>query len=283
MEREEPRKQRVQGAVRLGASLDVLGWFDLYGHVSTGATYTSRWSTLYDLEGGDPSEFPLYFRRLWVERRWGVTRVQLGAIPPIKGIASSTGIDADGWIDGARLEFDEGGTSVEFVAGALRELDRPNVFNRDRSPNYYELELTQQISRALLVEASFEKLDDGDFLRGEVRVDLDTWLPVRVGAEGIYDPRRETGIGGVTLASDALAALGDAWRDRLNLRIWYAYIAPDVGLRGAVADDFVQFGHALSLFAKGRLTDTGALGWFARGVWSKTPRITAGLSLSVRR
>ncbi len=278
-------KERLQGAVRLGVRLDLAGVADVALDASTGETYASRWSTLHDFTGGDAGSFPIFVRRLYLERRLGPARLQLGAIPPIKNIASSTGIDPDGWIDGARFDLEIGDSVVELVAGSLSDLETPNVFSRDHALDYFELELTQRLSRILLVEASGEWLGAGRFLRGEARFDLAPLVGrgLHASAEGVYDPRRHTGLAGATVGGEPLADLGEAWRRALSLRVFYAYIDEDVGLRGAIADDFVQFGHALSLFGDGRITRDGAMGWFARYVVSETPRVTVGLKVSTKR
>jgi hypothetical protein len=276
---------RLQGAVRIGFVLDALGWVDLIGHVSTGASFASRWATLHDFNGGDPSEFPLHFRRLYLQRDLGPARIQVGALPSIKGVASSTGIDADGWIDGARLELRGPGTDVEFVGGALRDLERPNMFNRDRTPNYYELEITQQVLPWLLVELSVERLSTHHFGRAELRLDLASMVggPLDLGIEGLGDVERRVGMAGITAGTDALIWLDPGWAGRLKVKVYGTYIDDHIGDRGALSDDFIQFGYALQFFASGRITESGALGWFSRYVHSENPRITVGLKLGVER
>lgn len=279
----DPRRQRLQGAIRLGVVIDVRDLVDVRVDASTGTRYTSRWSTLHDFEGGSPGELPMFVRRLYLQRRWGNVRAQLGAIPPIKGVASSTGIEADGWIDGGRLEWSTGRTIFELVVGGLHDLNTPNVFTREQHINYAELEITHSVSEGLIAEISTEHFSEDTFVRGELRWSGDRWLGggFKAGVEGLTALERPTGIGGVTLGLSPLAWADRGWDRWLSLRVWYAHIDRDMGRRGQLADDFIQVGNALSVFADGDITET--LGWFGRAVVSDSPRYTAGLSLRLKR
>ena len=154
-------KDRLQGSVRLGLTVDVWSWVELVGFASTGDSYTSRWTTLYDfVEGGSDADFSIYFRRLYLQRAWDFGRVQIGAIPPIKNIASGTGLNAAGWVDGGRLELYLGSLTLEAVTGSIRDLDTPDLFSRGLTWNFAEFEATWAVVPDLTLEATAEWLAD---------------------------------------------------------------------------------------------------------------------------
>jgi hypothetical protein len=282
-------KNRFQGAVRARFVIDIEDTVDLIGKISTGTGYTSRWATLHDLKDPDrDNDFRLHFRQLYLESTFDVgpleVRAQGGAIPPIKNVASSTGIESDGWIDGGRIEFRGAASILELVAGSLTDLETPNVFSRDREANYLEAELTSEVGTGWVVEASGERIDGDHYTRGEVRHAADDWLgPLQLSAEGLLNIERSSVIAGATAATDALAWGSPALKGRLKVTLNYTYIGEDPGLRGSVIDDFTQEGHTGTLRLKGAISKSRGIGWFARYIQSEAPRVTAGIAVKLSR
>lgn len=276
-------KDRLQGSVRLGLTIDVWSWFDVVGFASTGDSYTSRWTTLYDfIEGGSGADFSVYFRRLYLQKAWDGGRVQLGAIPPIKNIASGTGLNASGWVDGGRLELYWRTLTVEAVTGSIRDLDTPDLFSRGLTYNFAELETTWDIASNLTLEATAEWLADEIYLRAEGRVSPWPGHDLEIRGELIANVHRAVPAGDVALVFDPVQwATGEP--DRLVVQLHYRYLDPDIGLRGALVDDFFIYGHAATIEMEGHLLAEGAVHWFSRAIFAHQPRFLVGLGLRFRQ
>lgn len=273
---------RLQGSVRLGLTVDAWSLFEVVGFASTGGDYTSRWTTLYDFRDDDAqADFSLYFRRLYLQRRWKWGRAQLGAIPPIKNIASGTGLNSSGWIDGGRFEVYRGGLTLEFVTGSIGDLDTPDLFSRQYAHDFYEFEATWDLTERLTLEASAEWLVDSAYLRGEGRVDVPLWGARRMEwrAELIGNLTRSVLAVEVGTAFDLVRWITGDVDKRCAVELAWRYLDPDIGLRGRLVDDFYVFGHAATVNMSGIITNDGVLSWFARSIFAERPRVLAGLGL----
>lgn len=277
-------EDRVQGSVRLGLTVDLWSALDVVGFASTGGKYTSRWTDLYDFIIDDTgADFSLYFRRLYFERGWSWGRAQLGAIPPIKNIASGTGLNASGWVDGGRLEVYLGPVTLEWVAGGITDLDTPDLFSRDKNFNFVEFETTWDVTEDVTVEATGEWLADEVYLRSEARVDLP--LPggqaLRAQGELIGNLDRRELAFDVALVFDPVEWIWGV-EDRLGVQLHYRYLDPELGLRGTLVDDFFVYGHAFTVELKGHILEDGVLHWFSRNIFAEQPRFLVGLGLRFR-
>lgn len=272
---------RLQGSVRLNLKVDVWSLFELAGFAATGSNYTSRWTTLKDFIDDDQPDFSLYFRQLYLQRRFEHGRVQLGAIPPIKNIASGTGLNSGGWVDGARGEVYLGDLTLEAVAGTVGALDEPDLFSRSRSNPYYEFEASWKASPRVVLEGSAEYLTDSAYLRSEGRVDvpLGRGRSVEVRGEIITNVTRAVAAGEVGVEFDLIKWITGDIDNRLGVDLTWRYLDPDIGLRGRLTDDFYTFGHAATLNLSGRILADGVLHWFSRGIWAERPRLLAGIGV----
>lgn len=273
-------KDRVQGSVRLALTVDVWSLVEVVGFASTGDSYTSRWTDLYDFrEAGSDSDFSVYFRRLFVQRAWDWGRVQLGAIPPIKNVASGTGLNSAGWVDGGRVEVYVGELTVELVGGSITDLDNPDLFSRDLDLNFAELELTWDVLPNLTLEATGEWLADEVYLRTEGRLELGLWSNRRLQLWGefIANVSRQVVAGDIGLAFDLGHWLSGDIEDRLVVQVDYRHLDREIGLRGALVDDFFIYGHALTVELEGDLVEGGVVHWFSRNIFADQPRFLVGV------
>lgn len=275
-------RDRVQGSVRLALTVDAWSLFEIVGFASTGGSYTSRWTTLRDfIEDDSPADFSLYFRHLYLQRRWKWGRVQLGAIPPIKNIASGTGLNSSGWVDGARFEIYQGDLTLEWVTGSVGQLDTPDLFARSYDHNFFEFEASWDVTERLTLEASAEWLEGSAYLRSEGRVEVPLWRgrSLAVRAELIGNLTREVMAGDVGLSFDLVEWITGDVKKRLGVDLAWRYLDPAIGLRGQLVDDFYTFGQAATVELGGLIVEDGVLHWFARGVIAQRPRVLAGLGL----
>ncbi len=265
---------RLQGEVRVALQTHLVERLELGSVLSTGPSYTSEWATIHDYRGGEPDPFELFFRHLYLQRFFGPVRAQVGTIPPVKNAVSSTGLEALGWLDGARVEYRHGTGVIEGVVGALRDLDNPNTFTRDKAVNFYEIEITQTLSRMLGAELSVERLDGESYVRSELR-----WTDKRTEAfaEGLWNATNRRAGTNVGAELDVLGLWGGSRMEgRLRALAYYTYMHPRIGLRGELADDFHTFGHAGTLKLSGLVDRDEGIGWFSKIVVADTPRFTLG-------
>lgn len=277
-------EDRLQGSVRLGFTVDVWSAFDVVGYASTGGKYTSRWTDLYDFAAeGTGADFSMYFRRLYLERGWSWGRAQVGAIPPIKNIASGTGLNAYGWVDGGRFEVYLGPVTLEWVGGSITDLDNPDLFSRDRELNFVEFETSWRATEALVVEATGEWLAGDVYLRGEARFDapLPAGRQAQVRGELIGNVDRGELAGDLALVFDPIEWFAGV-EDRLEVQLHYRYLDADLGLRGALVEDFFVYGHAFTVELEGEILEDGVLRWFARSVLAEQQRYLVGLGFRFR-
>lgn len=131
----------LQNSALVGAEIETLLDTDLVVMAVTGDDYTSRWSSYHGLSDSDQTDpMALSLRQLYLERWLGPARVQAGSLAPIKGAASTSGLEDLGWIDGLRAQAEvASGLVLEGVGGSLADLDTPDLFLRQRSLNYGEL------------------------------------------------------------------------------------------------------------------------------------------------
>lgn len=235
---------RLRTAVRADLSWQANAQWSAHLFMASGGTYRSRWYNTYDFRSAtltdQAPEFPL--RHAFVRWQGDLWRVEAGAIPPVKATASPTGLDPVGWIDGVRVvrsaTAEEG---LEVVVGRLGSIRtpsavfRPMPFLQPDLVNYAEMELTHRVAPNLRVEGSFEFLRD-PYVRSEVRADFDYQTVV---VEGMAN-----------LTTEALS-YGAIWEiqpiRRTTFAVQHAYRGEEIGLRGELSDDFVAFGHVLSL------------------------------------
>lgn len=235
---------RLRTALRTDLAWHANERLSVHAFFATGSTFRSRWYNTYnfrtDAFASEGPKFPL--RHAFVRWQHDLWRVEAGAIPPVKATASPTGLDPVGWVDGVRVvrsaTVDEG---LEMVVGRLGSIltpsavYRPMPFLQPDRVNYAEIEYTRRVAPDVRMEGSFEYLHD-PYVRSEVRADFDFQTVV---VEGMAN-----------LNTEALS-YGAIWEieplTETTFTVQHAYRGEEIGLRGELSDDFVAFGHVLSL------------------------------------
>jgi hypothetical protein len=250
---------------------------------SSGSRFQSRWSTATDFEPPRERDFmEIFVRQLYLQYDKDNWRVQMGVIPPVKNLASSTGLEASGWLDGIRLTNEVvDGFVVELVAGGLNNLDEPNAFTRPRELNYAEIELTKQFSDRFGAEISAEIVDKNAYSKLEFSYKHGNKSP-RFVSELLLNASDETVSFGLSAQQDLNTLFSGRSNSGVNVFILYSYVDEAIGLRGTLADDFYAFGHALKVELEGPLSRKSGLGWFARQVFMSPSRSTAGIRVTLQ-
>lgn len=276
-------RNRIQSALRVWTHVDLGKGLSTRVLGSSGSRFQSRWSTATDFEPPREREYmSVYVRQLYLQYDYERWRVQAGVIPPVKNLASSTGLEASGWLDGVRVTNEVmDGFVVELVAGGLNNLDEPNAFTRPRKLNYAEMELTKQFDEKFGAEISAEVLDRDVYSKMELSYKpSDNWP--KLVAEALINMTSETASFGISAQKDLNELMEGRTNSGVNVFLLYSYVDERIGLRGTLADDFYAYGHAFKVEVEGPLARKAGLGWFVRQVFMSPSRSTAGIRISLR-
>lgn len=276
-------RNRIQSALRVWTNVDVGKGLSARVLGSSGSRFQSRWSTATDFKPPREREYmELYVRQLYLQYDHDDWRVQMGVIPPIKNAASSTGLEASGWLDGFRITNEVmDGFILEVVAGGLNNLDEPNAFTRPRNINYAEIELTKQVSDRFGAELSAEIVERNAYSKLEFSYKKEEAWPKFV-SEVLFNASDETLSFGLSAHQDLNKLMSGRSNSGVNVFLLYSYVDEKIGLRGTLADDFYAFGHALKMELDGPISRKTGLSWFARQVFMSPSRTTAGIRLTLQ-
>lgn len=277
-------ENRLEAALRLNFTINLFEDIKLINLLSSGSRFTSRWETIRNFN--DPSKFrtfKLNLRQLYLQRDFSWGRVQLGAIPPVKGKVSSTGLASNGWIDGGRIVYEMPWAVVEFLAGSKADFNQPNLFEREMILNFTETEFNFNASENFKGEFSYERLNEETYLRSEAGF---TFSPGKndeliLTAEGLYNADTRRWSYGLTLATDPLVHLSGSLAGYVTMIAYYNYTDEKIGLRGELTDDFYVFGHSLTLEFEGPITRDGKISWFFKPIIAKEERFNLGVEISL--
>lgn len=263
------RPSRNQYRLRIRPSFAFDSRWSLHSFISTGDQYGSAYNTM------SANDDRIHVRRLFLRYEQGDSKVELGVIPPYKGRVSSTGLSKEGWVRGARGVIGLPSGRLEFVTGALRELDASQALSSRFELDYFEIEYSAQINDRWSYELGAEKMFRNRFLRGEVRFESEryaTWA-----AELVHNAS-------VGRSKFVLSARKDFERraGALEWFTYYAYAAPGFGQRAELSEDFLEFGHAIATSLKGGVGGFDRLEWFAEvELYEDLSRIKLGLEFSL--
>jgi len=262
-------RHRLQTALRLQQRVQFTEAASIVGFVATGGRFASRWVTWADLREDEDSVDPFrpQLRQLYGQYTTDAYRLQVGSVPPVKGVISPTGLDPAGWIDGGRLEwYFAPESALEVVVGRLGGVrtpsifDRPLLFSDPQRANYAEMEVSAQLDAQWRGEFSVEYLR-ALYLRGELRRTLGQleWF-----VELLYNTESQSAGYGVTMV------LGDL-PFGLDVQATYAYKDEAIGLRGELADDFFTFGQNIRLNVRRPFASHLGFRWFAELIVAERP------------
>jgi len=275
---------RIQSAIRGWATIDFGAGFSSVVHTSTGNRFQSRWSTATDFEPPREDEFMMmYVRQLYAQYENEKWRIQVGTIPPVKNIASRTGLEPSGWVDGVRVvrNFSDR-LLVEAVVGGIDRLNEPNAFTRPKVLNFAEIEVSAELTQKFAAEFSSEYLDNQGYLRWELTFDDGKMRP-SIKPEMMYNLTQNSFAYGISMEQDLNEFFPGRENQGVRVRLFYSYIDPQIGLRGILSDDFYAFGHAFTVELDGPVWREASINWFARQIFMSPSRSTIGLRMNLRR
>lgn len=278
------KQNRIQASLRIPFEINLFNDYYIVGLTSTGSNFTSRWETVKDFRiSGENRRFNLNLRQLFIQKEWENSRIQLGAIPTIKGNVSSTGLGSNGWIDGGRFQFNVSSAIVEFVGGSLTELNIPNFLDRNFILNYFETEISKKFGENTLAELSYERFGHDDYLRGEYRMDIYTSIDnyFQLTLESFIHLNNSSISYGVTLESDPLRWFDDKLKEYAEVKVYFNHTDEKIGMRGFLTDDFYRFGNTLTVELTGKITHDKKIRWFSENYISKEPRFLIGLRITL--
>lgn len=128
----------------------------ILGTVRTGESFNSAHDSVYDLEESDfnapnVSMTHLYARGYDVALSGDV--LEFGSMPTKQGIAETTALSPEGYIDGVRYKVRTALGDLQVVGGSLPEDGGdPNMFTRDRELNYFEVRFNRHFLDVLAAE-----------------------------------------------------------------------------------------------------------------------------------
>jgi len=277
-------RNRIQSAMRVWTHVDLGKGLSARVLGSSGSRFQSRWSTATDFKPPRERDYmEIFVRQAYLQYDHDNWRLQMGVIPPIKNTASSTGLEASGWLDGMRLTNEvSDGFVVELVAGGLNNLDEPNAFTRPRKLNYAEIELTKRFNDRFGAELSAEVVDRDMYSKLEFSFRKDEMWP-RFVSELLLNASDKTISFGMSAQQDLNSFFYGRSNSGLNVFLLYSYVDEKIGLRGTLADDFYAFGHAFKIEIDGPISRKAGLGWFARQVFMSPSRTTAGFRVTLQK
>lgn len=227
--------------------------WSLNGFAVTGDEFASSYNTF-----GADEDHRFYLRRIYLRHETQNGKTEFGSIPPYKGRVSSTGLSKDGWITGIRQVYNRSpGTKIEWVIGQLTYLDQPNAFSHLEEINYLEFELSSQFNALWGYEFGMERMVERNFARGELRHQLADDQYVVLELVNRLDNHNSK----VVLS---LEGPGDIWGGDVEYFWYYSYTSRGFGARAELTEDFVDYGHAMTLELDGAFLKSDVIDWFTK-------------------
>lgn len=265
------REHRTQYRLRYYPQLALDDTWSLHSFVVTGDDFSSSHNTM-----GDGQNQYLYPRRLFVRHTsdWGKT--EIGVIPTYKGRVSSTGLSKDGWIEGLRQVVSVNPNhAFELVVGQLDNQNPGSALQLADSVDYIELEYSAIISSRSSYEISVERMTGGNFIRSEYRY---AWAPDHnVFIEWIQrlDESRNKMVLGMSGASDMRG-------QEMSYHAYYSHVDEQLGPRAELTEDFLGYGHGISVEVSSGLPIGENTEWFVRlDVVDSVSRLLAGVKYAL--
>lgn len=263
------RDVRGQYRLRIRPRIDFDDRWSLHAFVATGEEFESAYNTI------DDSDDQIHVRRLFARYELDTgSKLEVGVIPPFKGRVSSTGLSKEGWIRGGRGVWRRSSGAIEFVFGSLDDLRASQALGADFDVDYYEFEYSAQANDAWSFEVGAERMFDSRFFRTELR--FEPRGRASLAAELIHNVSENSS----KLVLSGLREL--RWLDRpVEWFSYYAYTGRDFGRRADLAEDFLEFGHAIATKLEGGFSG-GRVGWFAEvEVYENRTRAKLGIEVDL--
>jgi hypothetical protein len=277
------KESRLQERLRLHLDSDISKRWQIKTLVGTGNTYVSLWSTYHNFKNNQQTLQTLGVRQLYGEFTSSKDSIlQLGIIPPSKDY-SRTSIIKSGWIEGASYFHSIGKWSAYSSVGSIKDINEPDIFDRERKLNYGKLRGTYIFNESARIKAGIISLDKDFFLQSEVKffpiLDFkESWYVV---VESMRNTNKNVLNYNLQTTFFPLSYLSAELKDYLSLQFSYCYIDDQIGLLGTLSEDFYTFGHTGVLEASGKITEKNDFSWFLEYRNNIDPRYFIGLMYKV--
>lgn len=263
------RSSRSQYRLRIRPEFSISPDWSLHGFIATGDRFGSAYNTFNDDEDG------IHVRRLFARYEQNGSKIEVGVIPPYKGRVSSTGLSKEGWIRGARGVLRTRAGALELVVGDLQEIDADKALSSQFEVNYLEFEYSARIDESWSFEIGAEDMFEDRFVRGELRVEREG--RATLAAELIRNTSTDS-------SKVVLSALKEFERPGGTIEwfTYYTYSDREFGQRAELAEDFLDFGHALATKLEGEVSGFDRFAWFAElEFYEDLSRIKLGLEVAL--
>lgn len=275
------RRERLQGRVRVGFTVDANGLFEIIGIAATGSNFDGAWGTITDTNQTKAGR-QIVFRNLYLRKTFENVTVEAGAMNAEPTIGAG-GLAPSGWMDGVRVSVDTNIGDFKVVAGSLGGFDEPNAFKRKFKGNFIEIEMDQTVFDRLLSETGIQHYNDDIYLRQNLSTELSVLggrvLSLFAGA--LYDFKREALSYDVGVEVDVLESIFGMFKDRLQVRVYYSYVDEEMPLRSETLSSFHTYGPRVSVHLSGRIDRRGYFNWYYRASEGRTDRQDVGLTLRI--
>lgn len=265
----EGRGSRKQYRLRFRPEFAFSERWSGHAFIATGNDFGSAYNTI------DDNDDEIHVRHLFVrlEDDWG--KFEAGVIPPYKGRVSSTGLSAEGWLQGLRGVMNVRSGRLELVLGQLDDLRASRAMSLPEELDYVELEYSGRLTDTWTYEAASDYMLDDAFVRGEFRYSPSS---DKAYAAEIIANVSERGVK-VVLSAERTLRVGDAEVEWFG---YYAYAGEKFGLRAALTEDFLEFGHAIATEFSSPFPGSDRFEWFAKvEVYEDAVRANFGIELSL--
>jgi hypothetical protein len=277
----DTQRERIQGRVRVGFTVDADGLFELIGVASTGENFDSSWASVSD-STSKVSTPTLAFRTLYLRKIVGGTQLEAGAMTT-EATVGEGGLPPGGWLDGIRVKTQTRIGQIKVVAGSLGSFDEPNMLKRKFRGNFVELELEKELFEDLLAQVGIQSYNNETYLRNRFEAKLKIFgsKVLKLVSDGLYDLERGALSYDVGAELDLLKLLFDKFDGRLEVQIYHSKLDERMPERAGTISAFHTYGERWSLHLAGRLDKKGRLNWYHRRSMGKTDRHDTGITLKI--
>jgi hypothetical protein len=262
--------QVVRDQIILKFKVDINGNMQLIGHAFTGSHYKGAMNHLVEVDGQTTTDQEFALRRLYLSAKVADnTTMEVGALAP-DGMTGLTGLSSNGWVDGGRLIFElKSGEKIELTAGNIGDPTEVSTFDRqdDFEFNYYEVRLSGKLLDKIAYQASYEQLNDTDYVRLVAKKDIETIANqvVTVIGEGMMNIENRDVKARLGISTDVARLFSETGKG-LIVYADYLYTDDEIGIRNKYVHlDGLATGTGSSyrLGIKGMISKKKKLGWFA--------------------
>lgn len=264
------RDARQQYRLRYYPELNYSDSWSAKAFVATGDNFSASHNTI-DSDSADN----IYLRHLYLQYQNEQIRTEIGVLPIYKGRVSSSGLDKDGWVKGARLVLSNVNNGLlEFVAGELNDLSAASALNTPDQLNYFEMEYTSKLDAQNSYEFSLERVLETNYVRSEFRHKAADSLCVYLEHVQQFDLSNHKTLIGIEGHSATFS--------HFKFNLHYSYTSPEIGMRVRLSEHFIGTGHSLRAnFSYSEIFDS-PLKLFSRiDLLEGQSRWMLGLSLSI--